>query len=76
MEIIIKSGSRREQLKHRYDNLNGYLKKELRGPSPVKGVVYDFNEWSGERTRDKVLGTDRNGSRMKERDEIKKDLER
>lgn len=76
MYIIVHSGTRKERLKKRFSKLDGYVKQELQGPSPVKGAVYDFAEWSGSKTKSKELGTDKNGMRMKERDELKKDLKK
>lgn len=74
MHIIIRSGTKKDRLRQRYNSLSSYIKKELQGPSPVKGVVYDFEEWSRTKTKDNSLGNDRNGMRMKEKDEIKKEF--
>jgi len=76
VNIIVRKGSKKDRLRQRYNNLSSYIKHELQGSSPVKGAVYDFQEWSGTKTKNNLLGTDKNNARMKEKDELKKDLKR
>ncbi len=71
--IIIHSGDKRSQIRKRYQNVDGYLKKELRAPSEQKGKVYDFKEWSTTKSK---IGSSQNGMLMKEKSDIFEDFKK
>ena len=70
--IISKSGHRKKQKFDRFVSLNNFVNKELRGRGD--GEVRDFKEWSNSKKSNNALGNGRNGLKMKERDEMIKDL--
>ena len=70
--IISKSGHRKKQEYDRLVSLNSFVNKELRGKGD--GEIRDFKEWSNSKKSDNVLGNERNGIKMKERDEMIRDL--
>jgi len=71
--IIIHSGDKRSQIRRRYQNVDGYLKKELRSPAEQKGEVHDFKEWSSKRSG---MSNSRNGMLMKEKSDIFEDFKK
>ena len=68
--IIIHSGDKRSQIKKRYQDVDKYLKTELRSPSERKGEVHDFREWATKRSS---MGNSQNGMLMKEKSDIIED---
>jgi len=74
--IIIHHGTKSQQKQRRYNRLTQYVGGELNGPSPTKGKVYDFKDWSGSRVICNALGSDRNGMKMKEMEERKSEYRR
>lgn len=68
--IIIRSGDKRSQIKKRYQDVDKYLKTELRSPSERKGEVHDFREWATKRSS---MGNSQNGMLMKEKSDIIED---
>ena len=71
--IIIKNGTKREQIRRRFNDVNGYLKKELRSPSERKGEVSDFSHWSKSKS---TMGNSQNGMLMKEKSDIFEDFKK
>ena len=76
MHIIVRSGTKSQQKQRRFNRLARYVNGELNGPSPIKGKVYDFKDWSGSKVHCNTLGSDRNGMKMKEMEERKSEYRR
>ena len=70
--IISKSEHKRKQKYNRLVSLNNFVNKELREKGD--GTISNFKEWSDTKKSDNVLGSERYGMKMKERDEMIKDL--
>lgn len=75
MNVIIHSGTKKDRLRKRCVSLSKYVNTELHSPGE-KGKVYDFKDWSYTKIKSNSLGNERNGSKMKEFQEIKRDFKK
>ena len=70
MQIIVHKGTRHDRIRNRLINIDGYLRKELRGDKSQAGKVSDFKQWSTSKSK---VGDSKNGMIFKEKNDIVND---